>query len=75
VEHISLAQFEDYFDEIMARVVDDKIHYTITTDDGLSVVLVPIEAYDVLKETYNYSLLEDQPNDDLSGPYTQEGVS
>ena len=74
MEHISLAQFEDYFDEIIARVVDDKIHYTITTDDGLSVVLVPVEAYDVLEETYNCSLLEDQVNVDLSGPYTQDGV-
>jgi PHD/YefM family antitoxin component YafN of YafNO toxin-antitoxin module len=53
MEHISLDQFEEYFDEIIARVVDDKVHYQITTDEGLSVVLLPIESYDVLKETYN----------------------
>ena len=73
MEHISLDQFEEYFDEIIARVVDDKVHYQITTKDGLSVVLVPFESYEILKETYNYSF--NQLIDEFDGPYTQEGGS
>lgn len=56
MEYVSFEQFEEDFDEIIARVVDDKVHYQITTEDGLSVVLIPIESYDVLTEVYSHSL-------------------
>jgi PHD/YefM family antitoxin component YafN of YafNO toxin-antitoxin module len=71
MEHISLDQFEEYFDEIMARVVDDKVHYQITTEEGLSVVLVPFESYEILRETYDCSF--NQVIDESDGPYTHEG--
>jgi hypothetical protein len=71
VEYVSFEQFEEDFDEIIARVVDDKVHYQITTSDGFSVVLVPIEAYTVLTEVYDGAFT--QPMDESDGPYTHEG--
>jgi PHD/YefM family antitoxin component YafN of YafNO toxin-antitoxin module len=71
VEYISFDQFEKDFDEIIARVVDDKVHYQITTDGGFSVVLVPIESYTVLAEVYDSAF--NQPMEESDGPYTQEG--
>ena len=48
---ITVEQFEHDFDAIMDDVCTNLEHYKIITKDS-AVMLIPVEAYDFLKDTY-----------------------
>jgi len=48
---VTLQQLEENFDAILDDVETNKEHYMIQYEEG-DVMLIPIESYDVLKETY-----------------------
>lgn len=48
---VTVEQFEHDFDAIMDDVCTNLEHYKIITKDS-AVMLIPVEAYDFLKDTY-----------------------
>jgi hypothetical protein len=56
---VTLQQLEDNFDTILDDVETNKEHYRIQGEAG-DVMLVPIESYEVLKDTYKEWVEEPQ---------------
>lgn len=57
---ITVEQFEHDFDAIMDDVCTNLEHYKIITKD-FAVMLIPVEAYDFLKNTYKEWVNETKP--------------
>ena len=56
---VTLQQLEENFDAILDDVGTNKEHYMIQYEEG-DVMLIPIESYEVLKETYKEWVEEPQ---------------
>ena len=56
---VTFQQMEEDFDAILEDVETNKEHYRIQCEKG-DVMLIPIESYDVLKETYKEWVEEPQ---------------
>jgi len=56
---VTLYQLEENFDAILDDVETNKEHYMIQYEEG-DVMLIPIESYEVLKETYKEWVEEPQ---------------
>jgi len=56
---VTIHQLEENFDAILDDVGTNKEHYRIQCKEG-DVMLIPIESYDVLKETYKEWVEEPQ---------------
>jgi PHD/YefM family antitoxin component YafN of YafNO toxin-antitoxin module len=56
---VTLHQLEENFDAILDDVGTNKEHYMIQYEEG-DVMLIPIESYEVLKETYKEWVEEPQ---------------
>ena len=52
MEYITLQDFEENFDFILDDVQASKVHYQIELPNGNAVVLLPVEDYQFLKNTY-----------------------
>jgi hypothetical protein len=52
MESITLQDFEENFDFILDDVQAGKVHYKIELPNGNAVVLLPVEDYQFLKNTY-----------------------
>lgn len=62
---VTLQQLEENFDEILDDVEVNKEHYRIQSELG-DVMLIPIESYEVLKDTYK-EWVEAPQNDPVEG--------
>jgi hypothetical protein len=63
---VSIQQLEESFETILDDVVKNKEHYRIETEKD-SVMLIPIESYDVLKNVYTDWVEEPQNDPPLEG--------
>lgn len=63
---VSIRQLEESFETILDDVVKNKEHYRIETEKD-SVMLIPIESYDVLKNVYTDWVEEPQNDPPLEG--------
>jgi hypothetical protein len=62
---VTLQQLEENFDSILEDVEANKEHYRIQCKNG-DVMVIPIESYEILKDTYK-EWVEEPQNDPVAG--------
>jgi PHD/YefM family antitoxin component YafN of YafNO toxin-antitoxin module len=62
---ITAKYLEEHFEEVIDDVADNKVHYTVVTDQG-NLVIVPCDSYDLLHDVYETWVDEPQAPEGFS---------